>query len=54
MVFEWDNAVMGLRDETRIEGLLAQTHFGMVLNGDPRSIDRARTVVRYGLHVVVR
>lgn len=50
MVLEWDNRMMGLRDETRIEGLLIQTHFGMVLRGNLRA--EPKTTVRYGLRVV--
>lgn len=48
-VLTWDNAVMGLRVETRLGGLLVQTF----IHGGRHGHDlRAGTSVRCGLRVV--
>ena len=56
MSFEWDNNMMGLRDETRVEGVLIQTNFGMVLhqkrNPDWLQPESGGVVVRRGLRVL--
>lgn len=46
----WDNMIMGLRVETRIDDVLIQTNFGMVIGRTVRG--ESGTTLRYGLKVL--